>query len=100
MRAAPSIGAHARPRERRGGKLDAARLADNLSMQERLVAPQHPGPVSRLRATRPISQTREAVAFYATLMGSIPLALAVGQVGIPPIRLLFISSIAGGLGTP
>jgi Mn2+/Fe2+ NRAMP family transporter len=38
--------------------------------------------------------------FYITLAASLALAAGITFVGIGPIQLLFISSIAGGLGTP
>ena len=42
----------------------------------------------------------EARLFYAILTAAILVALAIGFAGVPPIKLLFVASIAGGLGTP
>jgi Mn2+/Fe2+ NRAMP family transporter len=41
-----------------------------------------------------------APAFYITLLLSLAAGVAITLAGISPIRLLFFSSIAGGLGTP
>jgi Mn2+/Fe2+ NRAMP family transporter len=38
--------------------------------------------------------------FYAVLGASIALGAAISLVGISPIQILFVASIAGGLGTP
>lgn len=38
--------------------------------------------------------------FYLCLLGSLGVAAAIGAVGASPMTLLFIASIAGGLGTP
>lgn len=38
--------------------------------------------------------------FYLVLLGSLVVAVAVAYVGIEPFRLLFVSGIVGGLGTP
>ena len=38
--------------------------------------------------------------FYVAMAGMLSIAAVVSFAGIPPIRLLFIASIAGGLGTP
>lgn len=38
--------------------------------------------------------------FYVCLIGSLVLAVGIGLAGVSPIGLLFIASIAGGLGTP
>jgi Mn2+/Fe2+ NRAMP family transporter len=39
-------------------------------------------------------------AFYLTLAGAVAVAAIVGLAGVPPIQLLFLSSIAGGVATP
>jgi Mn2+/Fe2+ NRAMP family transporter len=38
--------------------------------------------------------------FYTVLIGSLVVALAICAAGVPPISLLFLSSIAGGIATP
>ncbi len=38
--------------------------------------------------------------FYATAIGTLTVAVAIAFAGVPPIKLLFIGSIAGGLATP
>ncbi len=38
--------------------------------------------------------------FYAALLGSLAFGAALSLLGVEPIRLLFLASIAGGLGTP
>jgi Mn2+/Fe2+ NRAMP family transporter len=43
---------------------------------------------------------RRARRFYAVLAGCVALAVAVGFAGVPPIKLLFFSGIAGGIATP
>lgn len=43
---------------------------------------------------------RRAKRFYAALAGAIAAAVVVSFVGVPPIKLLFVSGIVGGLGTP
>jgi Mn2+/Fe2+ NRAMP family transporter len=42
----------------------------------------------------------EARLFYAILTAAIIVAIAIGFAGVPPIKLLFVASVAGGLGTP
>ena len=46
------------------------------------------------------SRFARAPAFYVTLVLSLCVATAIAYAGIPPIRILFASSIAGGLATP
>jgi len=41
-----------------------------------------------------------ARAFYVTLSGCTLVAIAIGLAGVPPIKLLFFSGIAGGIATP
>lgn len=43
---------------------------------------------------------RRAIPFYGVLGASLVIGVVISFLGIPPIRLLFVSSIAGGLGTP
>lgn len=43
---------------------------------------------------------RKAKSFYGAVAGAIALAAIVSFLGIPPIKLLFISGIFGGIGTP
>jgi Mn2+/Fe2+ NRAMP family transporter len=43
---------------------------------------------------------RQGRAFYNVVLGSLVIALVLTLAGVAPIRLLFISSILGGLGTP
>ena len=38
--------------------------------------------------------------FYLTLSGCVVVAVVIGTAGVPPIKLLFISGIAGGIATP
>jgi Mn2+/Fe2+ NRAMP family transporter len=38
--------------------------------------------------------------FYAVAVGAMLVAIAISLAGVPPIKLLFIASITGGLGTP
>ena len=38
--------------------------------------------------------------FYLTLGGCVLLAVLIGVAGVPPIKLLFLSGIAGGIATP
>ncbi len=38
--------------------------------------------------------------FYLTLAGCVAVAVVVGFAGVPPIKLLFFSGIAGGIATP
>ncbi len=38
--------------------------------------------------------------FYLTLAGCVLVAVLIGMVGVPPIKLLFLSGIAGGIATP
>jgi len=38
--------------------------------------------------------------FYLTLAGAVAAAAAIGLLGVPPIKLLFLSGIAGGIATP
>jgi Mn2+/Fe2+ NRAMP family transporter len=38
--------------------------------------------------------------FYLTLGGCVLAAVAIGMAGVPPIKLLFFSGIAGGIATP
>jgi Mn2+/Fe2+ NRAMP family transporter len=38
--------------------------------------------------------------FYLTLGGVVLVAVAIGMLGVPPIKLLFLSGIAGGIATP
>jgi Mn2+/Fe2+ NRAMP family transporter len=45
-------------------------------------------------------QLTRARRFYAVLAASIALGAAISLVGISPIQILFVASIAGGLGTP
>jgi Mn2+/Fe2+ NRAMP family transporter len=42
----------------------------------------------------------QAPAFYASLLLSLAVGVGVAYVGVSPIRLLFLSGIAGGLATP
>ncbi|HEX2986894.1 MAG TPA: divalent metal cation transporter [Chloroflexota bacterium] len=46
--------------------------------------------------------SREATAhpFYAVLLGSLAIGVAVALAGVEPFQILFIASIAGGLGAP
>ncbi len=46
------------------------------------------------------SNVRGAKRFYAVLAAAIVLGAAIAFTGVGPIRLLFISSILGGIGTP
>ncbi|MBV8368197.1 MAG: divalent metal cation transporter [Candidatus Eremiobacteraeota bacterium] len=41
-----------------------------------------------------------ARAFYLTLSGCVLIAVLIGMAGVPPIKLLFFSGIAGGIATP
>ncbi len=41
-----------------------------------------------------------ARAFYLTLAGCVLIAVLIGMAGVPPIKLLFISGLAGGIATP
>jgi Mn2+/Fe2+ NRAMP family transporter len=41
-----------------------------------------------------------ARAFYLTLGGCVLVAVSIGFAGVPPIKLLFFSGIAGGIATP
>jgi len=41
-----------------------------------------------------------ATRFYYTLLGSLAIASLIALAGVPPIKLLFISGIAGGITTP
>lgn len=41
-----------------------------------------------------------APSFYVCLIGSLVVAIGIGLAGVSPMGLLFIASIAGGLGTP
>ena len=41
-----------------------------------------------------------ARAFYLTLSACVLVAVAIGLAGVPPIKLLFFSGIAGGIATP
>jgi Mn2+/Fe2+ NRAMP family transporter len=41
-----------------------------------------------------------ARAFYLTLGGCVIAAVLIGSAGVPPIKLLFMSGIAGGIATP
>ncbi len=43
---------------------------------------------------------QRAPRFYAVLVGCLVVALLLAYLGISPIQLLFVSSIAGGLATP
>ncbi len=38
--------------------------------------------------------------FYLTLGGVVFVAVVIGMMGVPPIKLLFLSGIAGGIATP
>jgi Mn2+/Fe2+ NRAMP family transporter len=38
--------------------------------------------------------------FYLTLTGCVLVAAVIGMAGVPPIKLLFVSGIAGGIATP
>jgi Mn2+/Fe2+ NRAMP family transporter len=38
--------------------------------------------------------------FYLTLAGCVAIAVVIGFAGVPPIKLLFFSGIAGGIATP
>lgn len=38
--------------------------------------------------------------FYLTLSGCVLVAVLIGMAGVPPIKLLFLSGIAGGIATP
>ena len=38
--------------------------------------------------------------FYLTLSGCVLVAVVIGMAGVPPIKLLFFSGIAGGIATP
>jgi Mn2+/Fe2+ NRAMP family transporter len=38
--------------------------------------------------------------FYFTLGGAVALSAGIGLLGVPPIKLLFLSGIAGGIATP
>jgi Mn2+/Fe2+ NRAMP family transporter len=46
------------------------------------------------------SSFARARAFYTTLLLSLAVATGIAYIGIPPIQLLFASSIAGGFATP
>jgi Mn2+/Fe2+ NRAMP family transporter len=41
-----------------------------------------------------------ARAFYLALSGCVVIAVLIGMAGVPPIKLLFISGLAGGIATP
>lgn len=41
-----------------------------------------------------------ARSFYLTLIGCVLAAVVIGLAGVPPIKLLFLSGIAGGIATP
>jgi Mn2+/Fe2+ NRAMP family transporter len=43
---------------------------------------------------------QQAPFFYATVIATTAIAAAIALCGVPPIKLLFIGSIAGGLATP
>jgi Mn2+/Fe2+ NRAMP family transporter len=43
---------------------------------------------------------RRARRFYLTLSGCVLVAVLIGMAGVPPIKLLFFSGIAGGIATP
>ena len=43
---------------------------------------------------------REARPFYLVLLGTLAIGVGVAYAGVEPFRLLFIASIAGGIGTP
>ncbi|HEY2665834.1 MAG TPA: divalent metal cation transporter [Actinomycetota bacterium] len=43
---------------------------------------------------------RHAPAFYAVAVAAMALGIALAFAGVSPIRLLFVASIAGGIGTP
>ncbi len=43
---------------------------------------------------------RQAPHFYALLIAALAVAVALTFLNVPPIKLLFLGSIAGGLGTP
>lgn len=45
-------------------------------------------------------KVKHAKRFYAVAGGAMVVAIGISMAGVPPIRLLFIASIAGGLGTP
>ena len=53
------------------------------------------------RWTRGLSRSpRQARQFYATMAVTLAIAAAVSFIGISPISLLYVASIAGGIGTP
>jgi Mn2+/Fe2+ NRAMP family transporter len=43
---------------------------------------------------------KRAPRFYLTLSGCALVAVVIGMAGVPPIKLLFLSGIAGGIATP
>jgi Mn2+/Fe2+ NRAMP family transporter len=43
---------------------------------------------------------QQARRFYVVVMSTLAIAVAIAFVGVPPVRLLFIASIVGGLATP
>ena len=43
---------------------------------------------------------RHARRFYLTLSSCVAVAVLIGMAGVPPIKLLFLSGIAGGIATP
>jgi len=53
----------------------------------------------RWRASLAVPE-REARPFYLVLLGSLMLGAALAYVGIEPFQILFLASIAGGIGTP
>lgn len=43
---------------------------------------------------------QQAPRFYGVVLATFAIAIAIAFLGVPPVRLLFIGSIAGGLATP
>ncbi len=43
---------------------------------------------------------QQAPRFYIVVMATLALGVGIAFIGIPPVRLLFVASIAGGLATP
>jgi Mn2+/Fe2+ NRAMP family transporter len=43
---------------------------------------------------------QQARRFYVVVVATLAVGVAIALVGIPPVHLLFIGSIAGGLATP
>jgi Mn2+/Fe2+ NRAMP family transporter len=46
------------------------------------------------------SKFQQAPFFYGVVLATLALAIAIAFLGVPPVKLLFAGSIAGGLATP